>query len=391
MKKRDLYISRYRGRGEVDYSGFTLKNYREEVFLDQTGRLPAEGGNYLVPPPSHTAENARVYLSPAERLSDKSSTTRLNDAPNNPPESMENKEQLPSKEPSDDTAGTEQSAAPEKSRGEDKGDGADSKLPALSNRESLTPSPFYFGQATAGRAARATKTKRRTAVAVCLFLSFFFAYNLLLNYMSGGAALAFINIEGYTAVYYAVCVGEYGDYETAKAEAEAVMARGGAGYAVRDKNYKLIADVFLSSADAEANRAEIPGAFIYKINIRKAGLSKYTETQKSRFSAFLGIDGKLYNELFFIARTVSAGTLDIPSARNRVKSLISEVDNIAEIIKPISGDPAVFKKIEENLTAVTSALRYLLTEKSLTPSFAANTRYTYAMILSMYRALLSEF
>jgi hypothetical protein len=224
-----------------------------------------------------------------------------------------------------------------------------------------------------------------------LFSAVFLADDLF-----GGGAISAGIIGGgnYAATYYAVCLGEFDDPADAKNQAALIMEGGAAGYVIHDKNYKLIAAVYLNKADAEKilerNKNVAENAGIYEIKIKKVGLNKYSEEEKKRLSIVLGYGGAIYDELYALSNSLDENKTDVGAAQIKIAALRSAIDELSPSVGYRSSDKDVFKKIQNDLAAVSSALGYLTSPSALSPSLHANTRYTYVMILNMYRALLNE-
>jgi hypothetical protein len=207
--------------------------------------------------------------------------------------------------------------------------------------------------------------------------------------LSGGAALARIPVGAKTAtVYYAVCLGEYTDYDEAKTAALNSQKDGAAGYVISDGNYKLVASVYKTYADAEKVCARISGASIYEMRFDNPSLKKYGASDRARIERALGYGFELYDELYYIGNEADKAQIDLVSARNRIHSLIQKTQDRIDTLAYKREDEIVFLKLQNDLTATIAALTYLMGDESTIPNFAANVRYTFVMILNMYRALL---
>jgi hypothetical protein len=237
---------------------------------------------------------------------------------------------------------------------------------------------------------------KKVATFICAAVMVFSLFALVYDILSGGAVTASVSSAdaGYATVYYAVCIGEYKTQEEAKNQAVKLMEQGDAGYVISDKNYKLIAAVYLNKDDAEKIKDgyinKSVNASVYKIKIKKVNLVKYDPERRARIEGMLGYAGGVYGELYTISNALDQKKTDIVSARNKISALIREINTLNINIGSQDGDQQIFEKIRSDLTAAAAALGYLLTPASLSPSFTANVKYTYVMILNMQRALLNE-
>ncbi|MDR1940490.1 MAG: hypothetical protein LBQ40_06860 [Clostridiales bacterium] len=238
-----------------------------------------------------------------------------------------------------------------------------------------------------------TKTKK-AALFLCAAIMLTSICAVVLETLSGGAVLsAAIGGKSQTVTYYAALVGEFDSLAEAKNRAVTVMSDGAAGYVVYDKNYKLVGDVFLNQKDAESFKNTFPEYFsgTYKITVRRPiGLFKYSRQEERRIDAVSGFSESVYNELFFGAKAIESRSLDIPSCRARIKTLTAHINALSDSLDARENDKPIFKKIKNDLTATTAALVYLTTDAALSPSYAANIRYTYVMILNLHRTLAAE-
>ncbi|MDR2046406.1 MAG: hypothetical protein LBP79_00620 [Clostridiales bacterium] len=249
------------------------------------------------------------------------------------------------------------------------------------------------GKKNFARVATRLARPKKIAAAVCaLVIAASFAL-LAADYAGGGAVSAGVGLGNYAITYYAVCLGEFDDLGEAKSAAAEIMRRGAAGYVIRDKNYKLAAAVYVSQADAEriAERNKNSGAFVYKISLKKVNLNAYSESERRLAERLLGYGGMVYGELYALSNALDGGRTETASARNKIRALQSEIAVLADETDSAPSAAPIFSKIKNDLIAASAAIAYLLTDAALEPSLTANIRYTYVMILNMYRALLNDF
>jgi hypothetical protein len=104
----------------------------------------------------------------------------------------------------------------------------------------------------------------------------------------------------------------------------------------------------------------------------------------------LGYGGAIYDELYALSNSLDENKTDVGAAQIKIAALRREIDALVPIVAYRPSDKPVFQKIQNDLAAASSALGYLTTNPAPPPSLQANARYTYVMILNMYRALLNE-
>jgi hypothetical protein len=245
----------------------------------------------------------------------------------------------------------------------------------------------------ADRKKSAFSKRKKITAAVCVLVITLSTVFLADFYLGGGAIAAGVIGRGnYAVTYYAVCLGEFDDEGDAKNQAAVIMAGGAAGYVVHDKNYKLIAAVYMNRADAEKilerNKNAAKNAGVYEIKIKKVNLNKYSQEEKNQLNAVLGYGGAIYDELYAVSNALDENKTDIGAAQTKIAALRREIDGLAPILG--YSDKPAFQKIRNDLAAASAALGYLTTLPAPSPSLQANVRYTYVMILNMYRALLNE-
>ena len=194
----------------------------------------------------------------------------------------------------------------------------------------------------------------------------------------------FENITAPERVYYALEVSKFSDKNSAAVYADSLMLKGGAGFIVNDRGYRVLACLYLEKSKCENVISSLKesgmSASVYAIKANKLSVKKPKDENQAKalengLNCFDNTIKSLYN--LFISLDLNAIDHDgcrlrISALKNTINESVESLDNITESAKlKIINLKAELKLAEtllfklsnfDNFSNVTAQIKYALIE-----------------------------
>lgn len=227
-----------------------------------------------------------------------------------------------------------------------------------------------------------TKSYRRARKIAILFIVICFCSSLLLlDYFSDGYVLAdFDEVSALNKTnYYCIQMGMYGDLETANYYANLIKQRGGAGFILKDGNFRVLASVYKNSSEAEAiitrlnNLGTVCSLYVLQTEeIFDVSLS-HSDREKMRFISLC--TDYAYQELYNLSNEMDVETITNAEIKGKIQSLLDSLEQYETML--LSTKTSKKAEIQACLTSIRESIKKL----PLSPT-SSSIRYAYIEILA---------
>lgn len=183
--------------------------------------------------------------------------------------------------------------------------------------------------------------------------------------------------------YYAICMGVYSDYDTALIQAANVRARGGAGYVLEDKGYRVLSAVYPVREDCESVVSKLKPteerAECYTLRLKSVVLPKEANEKAAHecCDLYLATVRALYRE----SVALDTYTRDETACKLLLKGLLP-----ASRYAHLEGD-LVSVKFKAEFTALTNQLNQLALTSVSRYELSAELRYLQLQMLTDFDRL----
>jgi len=248
-------------------------------------------------------------------------------------------------------------------------------------------------------APKLSKTRKALLTVFTVFLCAALVFSAA-ELFSGGLALGIFSFGNGKSVqikeqkYYAVETGFFTSDSDARAEAQSVKGRGGAGYIYNDGKFHVLAAAYATLSDAEKVKAQLGGnAAVYEVktpalSIEFDGTKAQKETISKAFLQFSALYGKLYNlSVRLDLQEIGAGAvyLALAECENETRALITEFNAATGGVTTMT-----FIRLRSELTIAADALYSLCDITAQDRNLAADLKYAYWGLIFKYKDMMGE-
>lgn len=174
------------------------------------------------------------------------------------------------------------------------------------------------------------KAKKENIIVVCTIVMCFMLTLGLCTTLSGeGFIKAFApKVDG--ECVYAVVTGGYSDVALARANAELIKQRGGAGYVKVGDSIEIVYAVYCDEQTANGVLAALGdnSAYIAEIQIDKGKLSWCDKEYRESVSYALGYYGIAFNTLYDVSNRLETSGISVQEAITQIKVLNAQIEEI---------------------------------------------------------------
>lgn len=178
------------------------------------------------------------------------------------------------------------------------------------------------------------KNAKENIIVVCtIVLCFMLTLALCLALSGEGFLSVFKNDKGEDCVFYAVVTGGYKDVKMARADADLVKQRGGAGYVRTADGIEIIYAVYKSEDEANNALSSLgdKSAYIQKIEIDKGDFKWCKDDLKDAEKAALGYFDLAYDKMFEVSSALNGGSMSVEDAKTQIKVLYAQIEDIKSV------------------------------------------------------------
>ncbi|HRR89501.1 MAG TPA: hypothetical protein P5161_01815 [Eubacteriales bacterium] len=233
---------------------------------------------------------------------------------------------------------------------------------------------------------------RAGAIAVAAVVLAFMITLLAADLLGGAAILNTVMSEGGAEKsYYIVAIGGYQSYNLAKEDAELFRGMGAAGFIAREGEEFFVAlSAYASKADADSVAGKNSGATVKEITLPLPELKGISD--KSAAEEALKYFEKAFAAFSAVAHKIDAGELGIDEAKNKIKALYDEIENIKRDFeqKTASDTSSAATEIKLAIITVLGISKNVLDGGFNPVALAADLRYYSVQILILHKKLLQS-
>lgn len=160
-----------------------------------------------------------------------------------------------------------------------------------------------------------------------------------------------LNLDGFTA--YTMQMGAFSEEKNAKASAQEIMTRGGAGYVFNDGSYRVLASAYTSEQDANTVKDQLKSqsnidASVYTITVPKVDLTitsddKNYDTLNAAFTSYLAAKDKVGE----LSLKLDKGEMNKDQALGELTTMKDELQKHYQAIEKLSEKNENFKSFKE--------------------------------------------
>ncbi len=227
------------------------------------------------------------------------------------------------------------------------------------------------------------KMAKENIIVVCtIVLCFMLTLALCMTFSGEGFLGVFYSSKQEAETIYAVTCGGYGDVTLARASADMIKSKGGAGYVLKGDDIEIIYAVYRSKGDAEKVVSSLgeAGLYVKKIEIGKGSFKWCKNDMKESVSDALKYFDIAFESLYKTANDLNGESITVEDAETQIKVLYSQIDDIksqfyqesescdkeqiTEIKLALVTTLALLDNVDfsKNRAFVTSSLRYQLVQ-----------------------------
>lgn len=223
---------------------------------------------------------------------------------------------------------------------------------------------------------------KENIIVVCTIVLCFMLTLALCMTFSGEGFLGVYSSKQEAETIYAVTCGGYGDVTLARASADMIKSKGGAGYVLKGDEIEIIYAVYRSQDDAEKVVSSLgeAGLYVKKIEIGKGSFKWCKNDMKECVSDALKCFDIAFESLYKTANDLNGESITVEDAKTQIKVLYSQIDDIkskfyqdsencdkeqiTEIKLALVTTLALLDNVDfsKNRALVTSSLRYQLVQ-----------------------------
>ncbi len=224
------------------------------------------------------------------------------------------------------------------------------------------------------------RTNRIYSIAILIIVVCFSATLLGLDYLLDGYVLGDADQVSATPKtnYYCVQMGMYADRATAEYYANSVTARGGAGFILFDKSYRIIASIYgeLSHAESVINRLTNSGTIcsLYVITIPSYLDLSLSISDRESLATISALTDYAYTALYELSNEIDLETVTPSELNGKLSELKNTVDEHQKLLDGIQTSQNL------EISAHVSTISEILNDLPLSPK-SSDLRYAYTAIL----------
>ena len=239
------------------------------------------------------------------------------------------------------------------------------------------------------------KAAKENIVVVCtIALCFVLTLSLCAMFSGNGLLGVFSASEsnGGTTVY-AITVGGFSDMTLARATAEVIRQRGGAGYVIEGESIELIYAAYpdRESANGVLIALDESSAYIKEIEIADSKLKWADSDIKPAVKNALGYYDKAFETLYATANALNDNSISTDDARTQIRVLQVQIEDIKSVFYQSAADYDSEQITEIKLALITALalLENVKTESSVA-SFTSSVRYALVQLVLCRQALMNR-
>lgn len=228
------------------------------------------------------------------------------------------------------------------------------------------------------------KIGKENIIVVCtIVLCFMLTLGLCAMFSGDGLMSVFspqkINAES----VYAIAIGGYGDMTLARASADLIKKRGGAGYVCSNENgIEIVYAVYKNKSDAEnvLSKLDDKGAYVKEISIDEGRFSWCEKELRSSVKNALQYYDIAFSTLYSVADSLNSNQMNIDDAKTQIQVLRTQIEDLKSVFYKDTeqcGDEQITQiklalvtcialldnvKFNSSVAEAASSLRYQLTQ-----------------------------
>lgn len=238
------------------------------------------------------------------------------------------------------------------------------------------------------------KTAKENILVVCTVVLCFMLTLALCAYFSGEGLLSVFKedeLEGESI--YAIVSGGYSDMSIARANAESVRTRGGAGYVRSGEEIEIVYAVYKDKAVAEEVMSSLGNKSVYisKIDLNEGKLKWCDKELKDDVVSALSYFDLTFDKLFYVSNKLNDGSMTIEDAKAQIRVLYTQIEDIkAEFYQQSNGyDDEQITQIKLALVTTLALLDNVDFSKN-TALVTSSVRYQLVQSVFCRQALMNE-
>ena len=237
------------------------------------------------------------------------------------------------------------------------------------------------------------KFSKENIIVVCTIVLCFMLTIGLCSVFSGDGILSVVSFgKSDSEDVYAVAVGGYTDMTLARATADLIKGRGGAGYIVDGDTIEIIYAVYYDEDTAKSVQAALgeSGTYVKQISIKSSKL-KWAGDLKSAVQAALGYYKLAFDGLYETANNLSDSTIEKQDAITQIQVLTSQIEDIKAVFYQKAADSDSPQITEVKLALITAiALLQNIKRTDNTAQFVSSIRYALVQLVMCRQALMNS-
>lgn len=238
------------------------------------------------------------------------------------------------------------------------------------------------------------KMAKENIIVVCTIVLCFMLTLALCMTFSGEGILGVFNVgAGERQAVYAVACGGYSDMTLARASADMIKSRGGAGYVLKGDEIEIIYALYPSQDDAKNVVSSMGerGVYVKKIEIGKGSFKWCKGDLKDSVFAALKYFDIAFESMYKVANDLNADIISVEDAKTQIKVLRAQIEDIKCVFYQNTAD-CDKAQIGEIKVALTTALA-LIDNVDFAKSRAfvtSSIRYQLVQLTYCRKALMSN-
>lgn len=238
------------------------------------------------------------------------------------------------------------------------------------------------------------KMAKENIIVVCtIVLCFMLTLALCMTFSGEGFLAVFNSIKPEGNTVYAVACGGYSDATLARASADVVKSRGGAGYVLKGEDIEILYAVYSTreEADKVVSTLSEAGVYVKEIEIPEGSFKWCKKDMKECVYDALNYFDVAFDTLFATANDLNADVISIEDAKTQIRVLTSQIEDIKAVFYEKTQDIDKNEITEIKLALVTALA--LLDNVDFSKSRALVTsslRYQLVQLVYCRIALLSN-
>lgn len=238
------------------------------------------------------------------------------------------------------------------------------------------------------------KMAKENIIVVCtIVLCFMLTLALCMTFSGEGFLAVFNSIKPEGKTVYAVACGGYSDATLARASADVVKSRGGAGYVLKGEDIEILYAVYSTreEADKVVSTLSEAGVYVKEIEIPEGSFKWCKKDMKECVYDALNYFDVAFDTLFSAANDLNADVISIEDAKTQIRVLTSQIEDIKAVFYEKTQDIDKDEITEIKLALVTALA--LLDNVDFSKSRALVTsslRYQLVQLVYCRIALLSN-